>query len=385
MARSHGHQDHEPRSLRSSSRATTLDDLRPRVAAWQWSVRFVGVIAVLAVLLWSWQLSNIDPLELWKKRQNAREFIFGRPLDSEEVQRARDLAARQLRIMAEQEAREQLVAEHEVRNEPVPPQPRLAVLIDQRADTTLAQMPPETREQIFEDELRRTLGAQRGGFFPPELEPSKLKLYGEKLLETVAIAIWGTLFAVLASVPAALLAAERSLHILVPGDDLVSRAGRWGARNVVRRLFDFCRGFNEYVMALIFVAVIGLGPFPGVLALAVHTFGMLGKIISEAIETIDEGPVEGVAATGASGAQTVSFAVMPQIMPYIISQSLLRFESNVRSATILGVVGAGGIGFLLEDKLAGFKLQEVCTIMIMIIMVVSIIDLVCGRVMRRFI
>jgi phosphonate transport system permease protein len=363
----------------------TLAEQRPTLSTAQWIVRFVAVVAVVVVLLWSWRLSGIDPAELWQKRSHAYEFLFGRSLEPEEVARAEALAERQLRIMAEQDARVEILREYEQAGESPPDPQELARLVDERADAALASMDPAARERVLEEEIERNLGAQRGGFFPPEVEPTKLRTYSDALLETVAIAIWGTLLAVVTSVPAALLAADRSLRILAPGDGLWSRALRWFALSVVRRLFDVCRGFNEYVMALIFVAVIGLGPFPGVLALAVHTFGMLGKIISEAIETIDEGPLEGVAATGASGAQTVAFAVMPQVMPFIVSQSLLRFESNVRSATVLGVVGAGGIGFLLNDKLAGFKLHEVCTIMIMIILVVSAIDLICGRAMRRFI
>ena len=299
------------------------------------------VVVVVAVLIWSGRMSGLDPAELWHKRDNAWEFVFGRPLDDADVRRAEEIAERQLHILAQQEAREAIVAERRAAGQPEPAPAELARLIDERAAHLQATLDPAERDRIYRDELQRSLGAQRGGFFPPELGWSNLKLYGDKLLETVAIAIWGTLIAVVLSIPAALLAADRSLQILAPGEGVPSRVVRWLARNVVRRVLDVCRGFNEYVMALVFVAVIGLGPFPGVLALAVHTFGMLGKIISEAIETIDEGPVEGVAATGASGAQAISFAVLPQVMPYIVSQSLLRFESNVRSATVLGRRGGG--------------------------------------------
>jgi len=151
-----------------------------------------------------------------------------------------------------------------------------------------------------------------------------------------------------------------------------------------RRGFDACRGFNEFVLALIFVAIIGLGPFAGVMALAVHTFGVLGKVFADALETVQQGEIDGVTATGASATQVVSFAVLPQIMPYVVSQTLLRFESNVRSASVLGLVGAGGIGFLIDAKLKSYDFQEVATMMIMIIVVVSLIDFACGRIMKRF-
>jgi phosphonate transport system permease protein len=146
-----------------------------------------------------------------------------------------------------------------------------------------------------------------------------------------------------------------------------------------------CRGFNEFVMALIFVAVLGLGPFAGILALWIHTFGILGKVFSEQIEAIEPGQVEALSSTGAFVDQTIAFSVLPQVMPGFVSYSLLRFESNVRSAAILGFVGAGGIGFLIFDKLNGYLFREVCTMMIVIIIAVGIIDFLCGKLRRRFI
>jgi len=205
------------------------------------------------------------------------------------------------------------------------------------------------------------------------------------LLETVAIAIWGSLFAVLAAVPVSVLAATNTLEIVCQGDSRMHRAIRWFSYFVIRRFLDFCRGFNEFVMALIFVAVIGLGPFAGVLALAIHTFGVLGKVFSEAIETIDPGQVEAVMASGAGAVQVVVFSVLPQVMPLMVSYSLLRFESNVRSATILGFCGAGDIGFLMFDKLNGYLYREVATMMIMVIISVSIIDYLCGKLRNQFI
>ena len=112
---------------------------------------------------------------------------------------------------------------------------------------------------------------------------------------------------------------------------------------------------------------------------------MLGKVFSEGIEAIEPGQVEAVEASGASSFQTIAFSVMPQMMPLIASYSLLRFETNVRSATILGFVGAGGIGFLIFDKLNGYLYREVCTMMILVILMVTIIDYVCGHIRRRFV
>jgi len=168
---------------------------------------------------------------------------------------------------------------------------------------------------------------------------------------------------------------------MVQGEGRHQALIRWLSRLAVRRLLDFCRGFNEFVMALIFVAVIGLGPFAGVLALFIHTFGLLGKVFSEAIEP---GQVEAVQASGAGPGQIISFAVLPQVMPLIVSYSLLRFESNVRSATILGFCGAGGIGFLMFDKINGYLYREVSTMMILVIFGVFIIDYLCGILRARF-
>ena len=191
-------------------------------------------------------------------------------------------------------------------------------------------------------------------------------------------------FAVVLAIPVSMFAAKNTLELVVQGDGFWQRVIRFVSQFMVRRLLDFCRGFNEFVMALIFVAVIGLGPFAGVLSLAIHTFGILGKVFSEAIEAIEPGQVEAVMASGAGPAQVMAFSVIPQVAPLMVSYSLLRFESNVRSATILGFVGAGGIGFLMFDKINGYLYQEVCTMMIMVIVSVTVIDYLCGILRKRF-
>ncbi|MEL6797339.1 MAG: phosphate/phosphonate ABC transporter permease [Planctomycetota bacterium] len=222
-----------------------------------------------------------------------------------------------------------------------------------------------------------------GGFFPPETSPKAIRLYADALLETLAIAIWGTALAVVAAAVVALLGSRRTLGILMTGESPPRRWLRAVGVFFTRRGFDACRGFNEFVLALIFVAILGLGPFAGVLALAVHTFGVLGKVFADAMQSVKDGEIEGVSSTGAPASSVVRFAVIPQVLPYMISQSLLRFESNVRSASVLGLVGAGGIGFLIDAKLKSYQFQEVATMMILIIAVVTVIDLVCGALMRR--
>jgi phosphonate transport system permease protein len=206
-------------------------------------------------------------------------------------------------------------------------------------------------------------------FFPPDFRD--WRLYLEETLITLHIAVWGTLLAIVCAIPLGLLCAEN--------------ISPWWVRQPVRRLMDALRSINEMVFAMIFVAAVGLGPFPGVLALFVHTTGVLAKLFAEAVETIDPGPVEGVRATGASALQEIVFGVIPQVMPLWISYTLYRFESNVRSATVVGMVGAGGIGVILWESVRGFQFQATCAVMIIIILTVSLLDMASQSLRKRFI
>lgn len=143
----------------------------------------------------------------------------------------------------------------------------------------------------------------------------------------------------------------------------------------VRRFLEFCRTVPEIVFALIFVIAFGLGPLPGVLAIAIHTMGALGKLFSEVVENIDLKPVDGITATGGSWWQVVRFAVMPQVLSNFASYALLRFEINVRGASIMGFVGAGGIGQDLIEAIRKFYYTDVSAIMLLIILAVMLIDL----------
>ncbi|PZO81380.1 MAG: phosphonate ABC transporter, permease protein PhnE [Mesorhizobium amorphae] len=156
-------------------------------------------------------------------------------------------------------------------------------------------------------------------------------------------------------------------------------------RFVARRFLEFCRTVPEIVFALFFVIAFGLGPMAGVLALAIHTAGALGKLFSEVVENIDMKPVEGVSSTGASWVQAVRFAVLPQVAPGFASYGLLRFEINVRGAGVMGFVGAGGIGQELLIAIRNFYYSDVSAILLMIIATVIAIDLVTERVRHRLI
>lgn len=185
-------------------------------------------------------------------------------------------------------------------------------------------------------------------------------------LETLQIAIWGTLLGILFAVPLAFLAA-RNLQ-----------SNRWLYQGT-RQALNVIRSINELILALVFVSAVGLGPFPGVLALAVHGVGMLGKFFAESIEEIDQGPLEALRATGARPLQVIVFGVIPQVITAWIAVILYRFEVNLRSATVLGMVGAGGLGFELVSSIKLFKYQETATCIIVITVMVIAADMVSNR------
>jgi phosphonate transport system permease protein len=213
------------------------------------------------------------------------------------------------------------------------------------------------------------IGILAQDFFPPSF--SDWQLYVSEMLVTVQIAIWGTLLAVVFSIPFGILCAENLVPVWV--------------YQPVRRVMDAARAINEIVFAMLFVVAVGLGPFAGVMALFIHTTGVLAKLFSEAVEAIEPGPVEGVRAVGANSLQEVVFGVIPQVLPLWISYSLYRFESNLRSATVVGMVGAGGIGVVLWESMRGFMFPETCAIIIIIILAVSLVDVLSQIIRKAFI
>ncbi|HRE19538.1 MAG TPA: phosphonate ABC transporter, permease protein PhnE [Rhabdaerophilum sp.] len=156
-------------------------------------------------------------------------------------------------------------------------------------------------------------------------------------------------------------------------------------RFAMRRLLEFCRTVPELVFALLFVVAFGLGPVPGVLAVAIHTYGALGKLFSEVVENIDMKPVEGATASGGSRWQTIRYAVVPQVLSNFASYALLRFEINVRGAAVMGFVGAGGIGQDLIEAVRKFYYSDVSAILCLVIGTVMLIDLGTERLRHRLI
>jgi phosphonate transport system permease protein len=190
------------------------------------------------------------------------------------------------------------------------------------------------------------------------------------LLETLAMAFVGTALAALVALPLGLIAARNVV-------------GWAPAHFAVRRLLDVWRGIDVLIWALIFVSAVGLGPFAGVMAIAMSDIGTLAKLCAEAVENAEHEQVEGVRAAGAGRLAEIRFGLLPQMAPIMLSHVLYFFESNARSATILGVVGAGGIGLALSDRIRINNWDQACFIVLMILVAVAAIDGLSGWLRRR--
>lgn len=227
--------------------------------------------------------------------------------------------------------------------------------------------PVELRKLAFLFTKSQNMQEFAQGFRHPDL--ADWKTYVAQMWLTIQIALWGTVGAIAVAVPLG-LAASRNV------------APPW-IQQPVRRLLDLMRAVPDLVIGILFITAVGLGPLPGVLALAVNTGGVLGKLFSEAVETIDPRPVEGVRATGAAPLQEIVWGVLPQVAPLWTSYALYRFESNARSATVLGLIGAGGIGQLLFESLQSFNYSAVSSISIVIVVAVTGIDLLSQAMRSR--
>ena len=218
--------------------------------------------------------------------------------------------------------------------------------------------------------LRMLTGVRELGWITLMMLPpnpgSSLPTYLQALGETLSIALLGTTLAAIFALPVSLLAAKN----IVPSNIF---------RFPVRRFLDTIRGVDMLIWALVWINVVGLGPFAGVLAIAVSDFGALGKLFSEAIEGADGKQIEGIRASGGNALHEIRFGLMPQVFPVIAGQVLYFIESNVRSATIIGIVGAGGIGLQLSEQIRTYDFDQVAFAVIMILITVAIIDWVSGR------
>jgi phosphonate transport system permease protein len=195
------------------------------------------------------------------------------------------------------------------------------------------------------------------------------RMFVEQMWQTIQIALWGTFLAVFLAVPLGLAAARNIAPIWVV--------------TPVRWVMNLLRSIPDLVIGLLFIVAVGLGPLAGVLAITLNTAGVLAKLFSEAVESIDKGPVEGVRATGGSGLHEIVWGVIPQVAPLWTSFALYRFESNSRSATVLGLIGAGGIGQVLFDSMNAFDFSAVSAIVIVVVIAVTLIDMLSQAMRKR--
>ncbi|MGY4749192.1 phosphonate ABC transporter, permease protein PhnE [Pannonibacter sp. Q-1] len=218
------------------------------------------------------------------------------------------------------------------------------------------------------------LGRVLSFMFPPHVWTSwrEMSEILTGLAQTLSMAFLGTVLGAVIAFPLSFLGAQN-----------INRFPflRFG----VRRGFDVIRAFETLILALIFIRAFGLGPLAGVLAIAVSEIGVLAKLYAEAIENTSKKPVEGVIASGGAPLQSVRFGILPQVLPVLLSITLYNFESNVRSGTILGIVGAGGIGFLLSDRIGAYRWDEAWSIIFLIIAMVYVIDALSAVIRTRFI
>lgn len=206
-----------------------------------------------------------------------------------------------------------------------------------------------------------------GEMVPPDF--SRWRSWMRPLLDTLAMSIAGTVLAVVFSLPLALLAAPNTSP-----NHLVLQA--------TRTLLAFFRSVPEIILGIIFVAAVGFGALPGVLALALHSIGMVAKFYAEAIEHVDPRPLEAARAAGATGAQVVTHAVLPQVLPQLADITIYRWEYHFRASAVLGIVGAGGIGFELIAALRLIKYDQVSAILLTILACVVIVDWLGARLRK---
>jgi phosphonate transport system permease protein len=195
-----------------------------------------------------------------------------------------------------------------------------------------------------------------------------------KLVETIFLALMGTTFALLVSIPMSFLGARN----LMGG----SRLG-WALYYGTRTTFNVLRSIEALILAIIMAVVVGIGPFAGVMALVIHSIGAMGKLYSESIESIDPGPIEAITATGANRLQVILFAVVPQVIPQFISFTMYRWDINVRLSTVIGLVGGGGIGFLLTQYIQLLQWNQAGTALWLIGITVMVMDYASAIIRER--
>jgi phosphonate transport system permease protein len=213
-----------------------------------------------------------------------------------------------------------------------------------------------------------TLLRLAGDFLPPDFRDWRNEI--RALAVSVQMALWGTVLAVVLAVPLGLTGAAT----MAP----------WWLRQPLRGLMEGCRAVNELLFAMLFVLVVGIGPFGGVLALFVHSTGVLANLFAESVEAIDRRPAEGIRAAGANRLEEIVYGVIPQVLPAWIRSSLYCFDSNVRSAMAVGMVGAGGIGAVLREAVRALRFAETTAMMLLVVLAVALLHFASTTLRKRF-
>ncbi len=233
------------------------------------------------------------------------------------------------------------------------------------------------------------IAAYLGRLFPPDLSAGMVRDAAVGAWETFAISLVGSTLAVTLALPLA-LGAARTVH--TPGRLHDARRASAAARALAVALSGTARGalavfrtVPEIVWALIFVFVVGLGPFPGVLALAVHTGGVLGKLFAEALEDVDPRPLEALQATGAGPLGIAVYGMLPQALPQLLSYALYRWEVNIRAAAVLGFVGAGGLGQRIHVAISLFHEHQLLTLILAVYVMVTLVDALSAWLRARLV
>jgi len=238
---------------------------------------------------------------------------------------------------------------------------------------------------FFEKQGREHLWKFLGGMFPPDLSWGFLSLMAGPALETIQISVMGTVIAVMIGFPLGILATRTfSVGGILNDAEVKGSISRWAVRaatyGLSRAMLSLFRSVPEFVWAFMFVRAVGLGPFPGVLAIGVAYGGMLGKVYSEIFEGVNYHPLEALQSTGANRLQIFFYGWLPQVLPNFVSYTLYRWECAVRASAILGLVGAGGLGQQIEISMRMFNFQEVLTLLIILFFMVAAVDYISAKI-----
>jgi phosphonate transport system permease protein len=240
--------------------------------------------------------------------------------------------------------------------------------------------------ELLSLEAAKSMASFASAMFPPDLSPTFLASIGPAIVETLSISVLGTAIAAVLGMGLAYLVAaghRRGEETQRRGGGLSTRLGVNAASWIARTLLNLLRTLPELLWALLFIFVVGLGPFAGALALGMHTAGVLGRLYSEVLEEVPSGPSRALRASGATPSGVAIFAVLPQAFPQLIAYTLYRWEVNIRASAILGVVGAGGLGKALLISLSLFQHHRTLTLIGVVVTMVAGVDVLSGWLRRR--